>query len=157
MLLPFGRNSCPTMASNTELLPEDCDPMTTMDGNVRDSDCPTVCSKLRMWIIFLVNIIICSSLAMVSAFFSSSDFSSVPKAAAVAAPAAATRTPACFGSCDPCPPPSEDSSFPIMILCIHSGISTLSFVFRHPLLIWSNALAAPSYASPAAVVAPSLV
>jgi hypothetical protein len=55
------------MASKTELFPDDCDPMTTIEGNVSESDCPTVCNNPRISIIFLVSIIICSSLAILSA------------------------------------------------------------------------------------------
>src|SRR5450759_672072 len=40
MFEPFGKNSWPTIASSTELLPDDWDPITTIDGNVNVPDCP---------------------------------------------------------------------------------------------------------------------
>lgn len=35
MLEPFGKNSLPTMDSSTEDLPDDCEPITTIDGKVK--------------------------------------------------------------------------------------------------------------------------
>jgi hypothetical protein len=72
MLEPLGRNSWPTIASNTELFPDDWEPMTTIDGRVRVLDWPTFWSMLRISIIFFVSTIIWSSFAISSVFRGSS-------------------------------------------------------------------------------------
>jgi hypothetical protein len=138
--------------------------MTTMDGNVSESDWPTVCSSPRISIIFLVSIIICSSRAIFSASLLSSSSWGYPNAAAVVAPAAAVPAPLCLGSSGPRPPPfpppaPPDSSF-ASSFCSHSGycaLSRSSFVWLHPLPNWSKTPLMVPNAPPASSVAPSLV
>ena len=130
MLEPLGKNSCPTIASRTELFPEDCDPMTTIDGSVSAFDCPTCCRILRISIIFFVNTIIWSSFAACSPDLSSSSGDcAYPKAAPVAAAAAPVFE--CFGEPPPEPPlpPSPEVDSPLSrILRIHSGTSRFSLI-----------------------------
>ncbi|KAI4144457.1 MAG: hypothetical protein LQ340_006639 [Diploschistes diacapsis] len=131
------------MASKTELFPDDCDPITTMEGSVSAFDCPTCCSMLLISIIFFVKIIIWSSLAACSSdLLSPSADCEYPKAAAVAAAAAPVFD--CLGEPPSEPPasPSGPASSPVNIFRTHSGSSV-------PLLTSSLVLSKPANVCPA--------
>lgn len=137
MFEPLGKNSCPTIASKTELFPEDCDPMTTIDGSVRALDWPTLERIFRISIIFLVRTIIWSSFAISSPSLSSSTI--CVQAPAAAAPVTTLPDLLCFGGSSPGsgpPLPVPTSSCNRSTFCIHSGSSTDSLVLSHPLPIW---------------------
>ena len=104
---PLGKNSCPTIASRTELFPEDCEPITTMDGKVNVPPWPIVFRMLRISIIFRVSTIIWSSVAIsVGARSSSSADCSTPIANADVAAVPATVL-VCLGCSGPESPSLE--------------------------------------------------
>jgi hypothetical protein len=52
----FGKNSCPTMLSRTELFPELCDPITTTLGKLNFS---SRWAALRIFLISIIRLIKC--------------------------------------------------------------------------------------------------